>query len=161
MFFPSFIPYSDIHVSVRIDRIWVWKMHVFMVVIFYYNCRIILTIFSPWMRLLICVFCGLQSICYSYNPGKWLNCNYNVALEDSLMSHGKLGKTFYLNTIMLKYHIFSISVLEKLLPRPLEWEHLGPSSSEILYFLWVAFYWVFSPSSQSCPTTCEVTQVRV
>lgn len=51
---------------------------------------------------------------------KWLNCNYNVALEDSLMSHGKLGKTFYLNTIMLKYHIFSISVLEKLLPRPLE-----------------------------------------
>ena len=29
--------YSDIHVSVRIHRIWVWKMHVFMVVIFYYK----------------------------------------------------------------------------------------------------------------------------
>lgn len=46
--------------------------------------------------------------------------NYNIALEDSLTSHGKLGKTFYLNTAMLKRHIFSISVLEELLPRPLE-----------------------------------------
>ena len=46
--------------------------------------------------------------------------NYHIALEDSLMSHGKLGETFYLNTAMLKYHIFSISVLEELLPRPLE-----------------------------------------
>ena len=65
--------------------------------------------FFPWMRLIICAFCGFQSICSCCSPGKWLN--YNIALEDSLMSYGKLGKTFYWNTIMLKYHIFPISVL--------------------------------------------------
>ena len=53
--------------------------------------------FFPWMKLVICTFYGFHSI--FYNPGKWLDYSYNIGLEGSLISHGKLWKTFCLRQL--------------------------------------------------------------
>lgn len=160
-----FIPWAIICVSIRSDGIWVWKISIFTVVItFIINLPYNFNHFFPWMRLIISAFCGFQSICYSCNPDKWLNYNYNMGLKDSLMSHGKLWKTFYLKTIMLKYHIFSISVLSFK-------NYMKTISMRTDYSFKLENSWISLCLTSCClplpflthghPTTCEVTQVRM